>query len=207
MPLPSNLSDAANLSTIFSTLISLVATMIGAVWVVHTWRQQEWLRREEETRQTYLRKQEEALRQEKENPGIEIDLICRQDPLPDGRVLLTMDYAVRNTGVLPIEPIITEASYAIGEIPLATASGFLTRDFPVKMINIPCMPHRQEIRLEPKTATIFTAQYLAAPGHLYAVAFSLPSKELMKNGERWVWSRWRAIFVPGLVTAPPTSTA
>jgi hypothetical protein len=162
-----------------SALATIVGVLIGGIWVFLTWRHQE------------------RLRKDKENPGLEIDFVCRQDPLPDGRVLLTVDYEVRNTGVLPIEPIITEASYGIGEIPLGTASGFLTRDLPVEMIKIHCMPHRQEIRLEPNTATVFTAQYLAAPGQLYAVAFSLPSKELMKNGERWVWSKWRAIFVPG----------
>ena len=152
MPLALTLSDAANLATIFSTLITLVATVIGAVWVVHTWRRQERLRTENEILQTHLRKEKEALdarlrkeeedlRQQKENPGLEIHFACQQHPLPDGRILLTLDYAVRNTGVIPIYPDITKASYSIGEIPLDSVSGFLTRSVSVEgKVEIPCRP-------------------------------------------------------------------
>ena len=93
---------------------------MSGLWACFNWWHQQRLRREEE-----------ALRKQKEDPGIEIGFACRQDPLPGGRVLLTIDYPVRNTGVLPIWPNIKEAWFRIGKIPLASTTGFLTRNVPV----------------------------------------------------------------------------
>jgi hypothetical protein len=129
---------------------------------------------------------------------VEVGFACRQDPLPDGRVLLTIDFAVRNTGVLPIHPDMAGASYRVGRIPLTSATGFLTRDVAVEgEVEIQCAPHRVGLRLEPKTETIFTAQFLAMPGQLYAVSFTLPSEIPSKDGQPWTWGRWRAVYVPG----------
>jgi hypothetical protein len=178
MPIAFSVQDWFN----FATVVALAS----GLWACFNWWHQQRLRREEE-----------VLRKQKEDPGIEVGFACRQDPLPDGRVLMTIDYPIRNTGVLPIYPNIKEASFRIGQIPLASTTGFLTRNVPVNAeVEIPCAPHRKGLRLEPKTETVFTVQYLATPGHLYAVAFTLPSQSLTKDGEPWKWGRWRAIFVP-----------
>ncbi len=63
-------------------------------------------------------------------------------------------------------------------------------------VEILCAPHLKRLRLEPKTETVFTAQYLATPGHLHAVLFTLPSQTLNEDGEPWKWGQWRAVFVP-----------
>jgi hypothetical protein len=57
-------------------------------------------------------------------------------------------------------------------------------------------PRIQGLRLEPNTDTVFTAQYLATPGRLYAVAFTLPSRIATKHAKPWEWSKWRAVYVP-----------
>jgi hypothetical protein len=172
MPIAFSLQDGFNLT-------SIIGISIGACWAVYTWWHQERLRRI------------------KDDPGLAIGIKCKLAPLPDGRVLMTVDCSVGNTGVMPIFPEAERASFRIGHIPACAATGFLTRETLVEDVQETVYgPRIKGLRLEPKTETVFSAQYLAAPGLLYAVAFTLPSQRHTRNGKPWDWSKWRAVYVP-----------
>jgi hypothetical protein len=172
VPLISSIQDISNLATI-------AGIGIGATWAIYTWWHQE------------------SLRKIKENPGLEFGFSCSQESLPDGRVLVTVDCSVRNTGVWPIFPIVERASFRISTIPFEGETGFLEPDGRIEEGKvILCARDRQGMRLEPQTTTVFTAHYLAAPKCLYWVTFTLPSEILREDGTKWDWIRRRVIYVP-----------
>jgi len=172
VPHVSTIQDIYNLATI-------VGIGIGASWAIYTWLHQE------------------SLRKIKENPGLEFSFSCSQVALPDGRVFVTVDCSVRNTGVWPIFPVIEKASFRIGKIPADAATGFLKPDGRMeKEEEILCAPHREGMRLEPQTTTVFTAHYLAAQNCFYVITFTLPSEILRKDGTKWDWIKWHVIYVP-----------
>jgi hypothetical protein len=161
----SSIQDASNLATI-------AGIVIGASWAIYTWRHQE------------------SLRNIKENPGLECSFSCSQIALPFERVLLTVDCSVRNTGVWPIFPVFERASFRIGRIPADAATGFLKPDGPVEEAEEwLCAPNRKGMRLEPQTNTVLPVHYLARPGYLYAVTFTLPSNILTEDGKPWDWTK------------------
>jgi hypothetical protein len=176
-----SLQDAASIATI-------IAAAIAGPWALYTWWHQERLRRI------------------KADPGVEVGFECTQDPLPDGRVLLTIDCAVRNTGVMPIFPEAEKASFRIGQLDSGGGTGFLTRNMPVgDRQEIVCGSRVQGLRVEPNTETIFTAHYLAMPGLLYGIMFTLPSQIFDKNGKPWKWTKWRVVYVPPYPSAAEPS--
>jgi hypothetical protein len=161
----------------FYYFVASLAIVGGSVWAASLWMHQE------------------ELREIKENPGVRATLSCKQTPLGNGSVLLSLNCTVRNTGVTPIFPDAKRGSFQIGRLDSDIKDQFLaTERLGQKVAEIGIPERLWHVRLEPNTDTTFTAYYAAAPGYLYSILFTLP--DTSKSGaEPWLWKKWRVIHV------------
>lgn len=168
--LPSNYQETSQLFTI-------LAIVLGGAWAITTWIHQERLRRKREI------------------PGFESEILFSQAALPGNKISVTVDVVTKNTGDIPIWPVIKNAHISLTRIDIP-AAGFIKKDVDSKPQDTFLLaPDLSELCLEPRTRTIFSAFYIADPNQLYSVEFFLPTNYTTKDGQPWHWSQRRPIYV------------
>jgi len=155
-------------------LVASLAILGAGVWGALTWWRQE------------------RLRKTKEEPGIECTMECSQSRLPDGDILLSIDVVTMNTGVLPLWPATKEASISIKAINSPPSERFVKEEADARRDVLFPVADRDDMRLEPRTRTVFSAFFEAKANHLYVVEFDLPAS---KGGQGWHWKKRRVVFV------------